>query len=418
MSAPSPPPRWRRLVRAIEGPGEPRPLPVRGWIVIIAGAVVLFWLSVSSLVGFYRMPLPLAFALASLQCVTLPLAPRLPRSAMLLHIAAIVLIGSFTHQSLGDEFWPVPIANLLALIVILVVIGLREAWIVAVSAWWLSFLGMTIVVLLYGSGALAYEEWRTDVLISVTVTLIALAVSVSIGQRGRVREIMAAARRDIELEQARRAAVEERARIARELHDVVAHSMSIVHIQAESAPYRVSDLDGARAEFSDIARSARNALSEMRRLLRALHPQERDTFYAPQPTIADIPELVGGAEKVGTPVTFRSEIEPGALSPVVELTAYRIVQEALSNAIRHAPHAAVQIALRGGAGGLEVRVENDPPPAAATTARATADAGGHGLRGMRERVELLRGDILQVPRQDGGFVIAARLPAVPREETS
>ena len=418
MSTSSSPTRWRRLIRLIEGPTTPRPFPVRGWIVLLAGTVVLFWLSVSSLVGFYRMPLPLAFTLASLQFVTLPLAPRTPRSAMLLHVAAIVLIGSFTHNGLGDEFWPVPIPNLLALIVILVVLGLREEWWVAVAAWWLSFLAMTIVVLFYGGGPVAYEEWRTDVLISITVTLIALAISVSIGQRVRVRAIMADAKRDVELEQARRAAVEERARIARELHDVVAHSMSIVHIQAESARFRVADMDDARTEFSDIARSARNALAEMRRLLKALHPDESDTFYAPQPTVTDIPELIAGAEKVGSPVTFVSVVGADSLSPVVQLTAYRIVQEALSNAIRHAPHAAVTVTLRGGPDGLDVRIENDPPPDGAPGMRRGTDAGGHGLRGMRERVMLLHGDILQEPRPDGGFVVAARLPTAPREETA
>lgn len=416
MTVPSSTPRWRRVLQTIEGPRPPRPFPVRGWIVIIAGAVGLFWLSVSGLVGFYRMPLALAFGLASLQCVTLPLAPRFPRSAMLLHVVAIVLVGASTHGDLGDEFWPVPIPNLLALIVILVVLGLRETWAVTVSAWWLSFLGMTVVVLLYGSSPAAYEEWRTDVLISVTLTLIAVAASVSIGQRRRVRQIMADARRDVELEQARRAAVEERARIARELHDVVAHSMSIVHIQAESARYRVGDLDDARAEFSDIARSARNALAEMRRLLKALHPEESATFYAPQPTIADIPELIAGAEKVGTPIAFSGDIETGALSPVVQLTAYRIVQEALSNAIRHAPHATVRVDLREHAGVLDVHVENDPPPDGAPRTQRAADAGGHGLRGMRERVMLLHGDILQGPRPDGGFVVAARLPTTSKKE--
>jgi signal transduction histidine kinase len=364
----------------------------------------------------YDLPLPIAFGLSSLQCVTLPLAIRFPRSAMLVHVACIVLIGTFTRDSMTDGFWPVPVANLLTLASILILLGLREDSVVAISAWWLSFLAMTVVVVLNGNALATESEWGVDVLVSVTVTLIALVVSLFIGQRGRIRETLAAAKRDVELEQARRETVEERARIARELHDVVAHSMSIVHIQAESARYRVNDLDGAREEFVDIARSARSALGEMRRLLHALHPDDGETLYAPQPTIDDIPALIAGAEKVGSPVTFVSDVEVGALSPIVELTAYRIVQEALSNVIRHAPHAAVEISLSAGPDVVTLRVHNSAPPRSSRVDRPSPPSSGHGLRGMRERVALVEGDIEQTPLPDGGFLITARLPTTSRKD--
>jgi signal transduction histidine kinase len=380
-------------------------------------AVGLFWLSVPTLVALYDLALPVAFGLSSLQCATLPLAIRFPRSAMLLHIACIVLIGTVTRDSMIDGFWPVPVANLLTLASILILLGLREDWVVGVSAWWLSFLAMTVVVVLNSNALSTESEWGVDVLVSVTVTLIALVVSIFIGQRGRVRETLAAAKRDVELEQARRETVEERARIARELHDVVAHSMSIVHIQAESAQYRVNDLDAARAEFTDIARSARSALGEMRRLLQALHPDDGETLYAPQPTIGDIPALIAGAEKVGSPVTFVSDVRTGALSPVIELTIYRIVQEALSNVIRHAPQSAVEVALREGQDAVEVRVHNSAPPRTDRGDPSPTPSGGHGLRGMRERVALVQGDIEQSLLPDGGFLITARLPTTAQEDT-
>ncbi len=412
MTGPGAPARKQRLIARSERRRPSRPLPI-GWrIAVIASVVILFWLSVPNLVGFYDVPLVLAFVLSSVQCVTIVFAVRFARSAALAHIISVVFIGIFTRTT--DEFWPVPIPNLLALTMLLILLGLRERWAVSVSVWWLSFLGMTVVVALNPDALTTRSEWGVDVMISVTVTLIALAVSVTFGQRGRVREIVATAKRDVELEQARRATVEERARIARELHDVVAHSMSIVHIQAESARYRVVDLDEARNEFNDIARSARAALGEMRQLLEALHPDE-EPLYAPQPTIADIAALVRSTEKVGSRVEFVSEVNADEVSRLIQLTVYRIVQEALSNVIRHAPHASVRVHLRQSSENLEVRVKNDAPPRSADP--RNEERGGRGLRGMRERVALVHGEVEQIPLPGGGFLIAVTLPTTIREET-
>lgn len=416
MTAPTRP-RWRDRIRVLEGHEPLTPFPVIGWIVIITASVMLFWLSVPSFVAFYDLPIGSAFALSTLQCITLPLAIRLPRSAMLLHLITLVVIGYVTRNSF-DEFWPVPIPNLLTLVCILVVLGLRETWIVAILAWWLAFLGMIVTVVVNTDDWTTTSEWGEDVLISVTITLIALAVSVTIGQRQRVRAIVESAKRDVELEQAKRSTVEERARIARELHDVVAHSMSIVHIQAESARYRIADMETARAEFGDIARSARAALDEMRQLLGALRPDEAGANYAPQPTVADIPDLVRSTEKVGHRVVFTSDVESGSASPLAELTAYRIVQEALSNVVRHAPHASVQVTLATTASGISIRVENDAPAATSAHARpGLREPGGHGLQGMRERVALLRGEVVQEPQPGGGYLVAVTLPASAREES-
>lgn len=397
-----------RIVRALHAE-RPQPLGAVAWIVVFAVSVVLFWFAVPALVGFYDVPLPTAFVIATVQCTALPTAVRLPRTAVVIQIAAIVVVGLVTRGEMADEVWPLPPPNLLALIALLVIVGLREEWFVSVAAWWLSFLAMTAVVFVsvpdIGSPAL----WGVDVLVAVSATLVALVVAIFIGQRRRVRAMIAEARRDVELEQARRETVEERARIARELHDVVAHSMSIVHIQAESARYRVHALEDARAEFTDIARSARSALTEMRQLLGALRPEGGDPVYSPQPTIADIPLLIAGAERVGSPVTFTNSADPASVSPLVQLTAYRIVQEALSNVIRHAPLAAVVVSLRSTADSLHIAVRNDPPPGGTKPPRID-DTGGHGLSGMRERVVLLHGDIEQTPLPDGGYFIGARLP--------
>lgn len=411
MTAHADPSTRERIVRVLRGLAahRPQPLGVAAWIVILAVSVVLFWLTVPALVGFYDVPLPLAFALATVQCGAVPIAVRLPRTAVVAQIAAIVFVGLVTRSAMVDEVWPLPPPNLFALIALLVVVGLREEWFVSVAGWWLSFLAMTAVVFVSVPDIRTPSYWGVDVLVSVSATLVALVVAIFIGQRRRVRAVIAEARRDVELEQARRETVEERARIARELHDVVAHSMSIVHIQAESARFRVHDLDEARGEFTDIARSARSALTEMRQLMEALRPDEGDPEYSPQPTIADIPTLVAGAEKVGSAVAFTSTVDAGTVAPLVQLTAYRIVQEALSNAIRHAPLAAVEVSMDSTADSLHLRVRNDAPPGTVKVHRID-DGGGHGLRGMCERVALLQGDIEQTPRPGGGFVVVARLP--------
>jgi signal transduction histidine kinase len=393
-----------------------RPFPLAGWIVVGGLSITLFWIIVPLLVGLYDLPLGVAFAVATLQCITLPLAVRYPVPAMLVHIVSIVVIGTLTREMVADEFWPLPIADLVALIVILVILGLRESWIVSVSAWWASFLAMTIVVALNVGVAVPTIEWGVDVIISVSVSLLALGLSIFIGQRRRVRELIAAARRDVELEQARRATVEERARIARELHDVVAHSMSMVHIQAESAKFRIRDLGEAREEFAAIAKSARAALGEMRQLLEALHPDD-ETYYAPQPSAADIPALVDGARAAGSVVSLSDEVDPARFTATLGLTAYRIVQEALSNVIRHAPGAVVDVSLRESAGVVMVVVRNAPPPSVrAASSGLDVDAGGRGLQGMRERVEMVHGTLEHGDLPGGGFVVSAHLPSTPRSE--
>ncbi len=389
-----------------------RPFSVAGWVVVVCSAVILLWSSVPVLVAMYDLPLPLAFTLATLQCASIPLSVPRPRSALLLQLVCLTAIGTAT-RSVVDEFWPVPVPSLLALTVVLVVVGRREPWYVSVSGWWLSFLCMTLSVVTSGRGLSDADDWGVNLLVSITVTLIALAVSVAVGQRHRMREIVAAARRDVELEQARRETVEERARIARELHDVVAHSMSIVHIQAESARFRVSDLDAAQREFLEIARSARSALGEMRQLLGALRPEHDDVLYAPQPSVEDVANLVRGTERVGSPVTYTNEVAPGSTSPLVGLTVYRIVQEALSNVVRHAPHARVVVELRQTPTAVVVTVANDAPPRPAetsATAGRSPETGGQGLRGMRERVALLRGEVVQQPSPSGGFLVHATIP--------
>jgi signal transduction histidine kinase len=215
-----------------------------------------------------------------------------------------------------------------------------------------------------------------------------------------------AAHRQLAAEEERGVVLTERARIARELHDVVAHHMSLIAVRAETAPYRLGDVPPeARQEFSEISAASREALAEMRRLLGVL--REGDAApTAPQPGLADLPALISSAHDAGSDVTVEVDGEVTGLPPAVDVSAYRIVQEALSNAGRHAPGTTVTVAVRRTPEELVVRVTNGAGPAA----RERADGPGHGLRGMRERVAMLDGELAAGATADGGFEVEARLP--------
>ncbi len=202
--------------------------------------------------------------------------------------------------------------------------------------------------------------------------------------------------------------LEERARIARELHDVVAHHLSLIAVQAETAPYRLSGVpEPVRAEFASLSGAAREALTEMRKLLGVLrsdHPAER----GPQPRLADLPELAAAARRAGVKVELSLPAAGGQVPPGVGVCAYRIVQEALSNAGRHAPGAAVTVTVDQDGNAVRLRVANGPgTPAGPST---DGQRPGHGLTGMRERVALLGGSLTAGQAPGGGFAVSAVLP--------
>jgi signal transduction histidine kinase len=218
-----------------------------------------------------------------------------------------------------------------------------------------------------------------------------------------------------------RALLEERQRIARELHDVVAHHMSVIAIQAEAAPYKTAAPPPELVEcFAGIRESALTGLAELRRVLGVLRTDRADT--APQPGLAGLDALLGSARSGGLSVTATITGDPVLLPDGVDLSAYRILQEALSNAMRHAPgsRVLVSVAYRGNYLGLDVRNDAGSRAAAAATALETGQpagtgdlagtGSGHGLIGMRERAAMLGGSLDAGPREDGGFQVIATLP--------
>jgi signal transduction histidine kinase len=200
------------------------------------------------------------------------------------------------------------------------------------------------------------------------------------------------------------AVAEERARIARELHDVIAHSVSVMTVQAGAARLLLAE-DPARAREPLLAveETGRQALAEMRRLLGILRGDEEPAALAPQPGIAALASLAEQLRAAGLPVDVVEEGVPRALPPGVDLAAYRVVQEALTNALKHAGAARAEVSVRYGPGALEVSVVNDGHVPG-------NGRPGHGLVGMRERVTLYGGEFEAGPRREGGYAVRAKLP--------
>ncbi|GCE02255.1 sensor histidine kinase [Embleya hyalina] len=220
-------------------------------------------------------------------------------------------------------------------------------------------------------------------------------------------------------ERAHRTVLEERARIARELHDVVAHHMSLIAIRADAAPYRVADPPRELvAELAGIRAGALEGLTELRRLLGVLRAEDHSGGHAPeapQPTLERLDDLLTGVRAAGLDVRAVTSGVRRPLPEGVELSAYRIVQESLSNTLRHAPGAAARVELAYAHDALRVRISNG---AGGRTARPSPGAG-HGLLGMRERAAMLGGEVSAGPTPEGGYEVTAVLPvpAVPAVRT-
>jgi signal transduction histidine kinase len=218
------------------------------------------------------------------------------------------------------------------------------------------------------------------------------------------REAAALARRNAALQhQAEQALAGERARIARELHDIVAHHLSVVVLQAAGAQ---ASAKPAPETLAKIERSGREALTEMRRLLGVLREPADGAGLAPQPGMAELAALAEGVRAAGLPVRLAVDGDSGALPAAVDVSAYRIVQEALTNVLKHAGPASADVTVGCVDGAVVIEVTDDGVGSAA----AEPTAGGHGLVGMRERAAIFGGELLAGPQPGGGFAVRARLP--------
>ena len=321
--------------------------------------------------------------------VPMLLRNRFPAQAWLVSAGALawttVVIGPRTYTS-GVYLT----GGLIVYLLCLYAIAVRcRAWFVLTAAV-VTVLGAAIIDLQTSAGA-----------ILAAIPLLSGAIVRS--RRGSRAALAQQARRH----QGERALLEERQRIARELHDVVAHHMSVIAIQAEAAPRKVPEPPPELVEsFTEIRACALSGLTELRRLLGVLRSSDADRV--PQPGLGELAGLLDSARSGGVSVTAGVSGTARDLAPGMDLSAYRIVQEALSNAMRHAPGSAVRVELAYFPSSLVIKVRNSHQPG--TAPAPDGGAGGHGMIGMRERAAMLGGQLDAGPTDDGGFLVTAVLP--------
>jgi signal transduction histidine kinase len=330
---------------------------------------------------------------------TLPLLlrRRLPFAAPVFAFAAQAA-SAFLDPTIGAET-----TAFLAILLAFWVVGAHNERTQAIAGTAIGFASIAVVARV--DERLGLEEAVSGILFGGVVSLIAYALQ---RRRKRSAELEErAALLEQEREEAERAAVaEERRRIARELHDVIAHSITLMTVQAGAARLLLSEDPGrAREPVLSVEETGRHALAELRRLLGMIRAEEGEAVRAPQPGLARLNDLVGQARRAGLLVELAVAGEPRVLPPGVELTAYRIVQEALTNARRHAGPARAHVLLRYGIEALDLEVTDD-----GRAAPTRGDGAGHGLVGMRERVALYDGSLEAGPRPEGGYAVRARLP--------
>ncbi|HWC12120.1 MAG TPA: sensor histidine kinase [Acidimicrobiales bacterium] len=340
---------------------------------------------------------PLAWSLVLVHAVPVAFRRRSPRAAFAVSAAA----GTF-YVALG---WPMVGLGLAALIMVysLAAYAPRRHSLVGLAA---------VELVLLASAVVGTDHPQIDTLLG-NLLVVTAAWVLGDGARRRREDAVSEQRR-----LAHRAVAEERLRIARELHDVVAHSMSVIAVQAGTGRLVIDDdPEHARRALTSIEETSKEALAEMRRLLGVLREDTPDVAaLAPVPTLDDLDRLVAHAVEGGTPVDVQVDGDRRGTPAGIELAAYRVLQEALTNVRRHAPGARARVRLTFDAEELVVAVENplaDGDRAGDRAPNQVDQKGGHGLIGMRERVTVYGGAFQAGPRPDGTFRVTARIPYRP-----
>ncbi len=370
------------------------------------GPAVAVWALLGTLhvaVAFRRRaPVPAFLVLAAAE-LGLAVAPFLADAgepgtsypAVLLPSSLAYLLGAYSVSAYGRHRWPS----------LSLAVGLLGALLVTVRV--ATDPGPTTALGADGSG---------ELLLLAAAALGAVVAAWALGRFRRVRADQLAAlaerarRAEADREQRdRQAAAEERARIARELHDVVAHSVTVMVRQAEGGRYvAAKDPAAAASALGAIAETGRTALTDMRSLLGVLDGAGSPGSTDPQPTLDDLPDLVQRIRASGQPVGLRIEGEPRPMDRAAHLAAYRLVQEALTNVVKHAgPDVEAEVVLTWSPRGLRLQVTDRGSPPRATD---VLPAGGRGLTGMQERLHLVGGRLTVGPAESGGFAVLGEIP--------
>ncbi|GAA1935458.1 histidine kinase [Streptomyces durmitorensis] len=328
-----------------------------------------------------------------------------PVGAWWFSLATTPFIAVIAHTSDG---WPWTDSSFLSHITVMTVVAVRTRPRAAAWMWACTAAYGVFAEVFMGSGA--YGSDLPQMLFFSALTLVTVSL---VHIRREAKHEVSVQRTVTAIERDKRTLLEERTTIARELHDVVAHHMSVVAIQAEAAPYRVEnpppELEQA---FVTIRENAVAALTELRRVLGVVRAEDYEAPDAPQPTLGDLDRLIANVRETGLDV---EKVVTGAVRELpqgVELSAYRIVQEALSNTLRHAPGATARVEVGYVLGGLGLRVVNGP----AKGLVKPSPGAGHGITGMRERVTMLDGEMTTEETADGGYEVTVFLPVASASE--
>ena len=379
--------------------------------VALFAAVVLILVE-TPLSAARHLPLPLAFAIVIVHAGAVPAALRLPNLAAPVSLAAALGLQALSADT-DTMLWPWSPVLIVTQCLVLGAVASRTTLPVALAHWLLAVvLSATLSALLRPTTG---SETSVDVAVFGSISVALILVALLVTQWRRIRTRLLHERRLAAVESERRVVAQERTRIARALHDVVAHILSLITVHSSTARFRHREFsEEAAEEFDRIAAQSRQALDEMRGLLRVLRGSEEGADRRPQPGLQDVPELVAQAGDAGTSITLT---EPDhawtdGVGPVTALNAFRIVQEAISNALRHAPGSPITVTLDRAAERIELAVVNGSGPAPGT-ASATDPGHGHGLLGMAERAASVGGAVEYGPTDDGGYAVRATLPVTP-----
>jgi signal transduction histidine kinase len=317
-------------------------------------------------------------------------------------VALVVVASNIVVNPTGD-FTP-----LLSLVLVCFTVGAETQ-----PPW--SYVGLAVVFVPFMVASVVEGFEPSD--LAAALVFLAGPWAVGVAVRGRVASAEEAVARAEQLERTReleaaRAAAEERTRIARELHDIVSHSISVVTIQTQAVRRRLGPEHAAEAsDLAEVEATAREALAEMRRLFGVLRTEgDQPLALAPQPGLSELDRLVRQVASGELEVGLRTEGDPVPLSPGLDLAAYRIVQEGLTNALRHAHASRADVLVRYAPGCLDIVVEDDGRGLGSGAPDGAVRETGHGLVGIRERVALYGGTVELVPAPSGGVRLAVSLP--------
>ncbi|GLW49127.1 two-component sensor histidine kinase [Streptomyces sp. NBRC 14336] len=389
------------------GSGRLLPRPIREYAGFVPHALIAATAFLAALVGGTDGSGP-TLATALVCAVPVLMTAVRPVGAFWLSMAAVPVVGMLA----GDWVqWPWAAGAFVSHLAVLTIVAVRTR--PRTAAWMWVLTAAYGLVMDTGFGPTYYYGTNTGAMLMLSA-LILLAVSVWHIRREAEQEVTAQATETAQ-ERSRRTLLEERTTIARELHDVVAHHMSVVAIQAEAAPYRVENPpEELERAFATIRENAVAALTELRRVLGVVRAEDYEAPDAPQPTLADLDALLANVREAGLDVTKTVTGAVRELPQGVELSAYRIVQEALSNTLRHAPGARAGVEVGYVLGGLGLRIVNTAPPAPSLI--KPSPGAGHGITGMRERVTMLNGEMTAGATDEGGYEVAVFLPVQRTED--